>query len=154
MQCKATNAEGPPRSTLTVCPALFTAFGAPQPDVISLHPFEFAGVRIPCPLGGVPLQMGVFDVPPWPTLYGRLLRLGGCVKGVLHHVPGQLPTKFKLGLVIFVPCPSPRLHRIHLGNRTQERELPHRPPLCPPNLLQSNGIMTMIVHIVYPMLCL
>ena len=39
-----------------------------------------------------------------------------------------------------------------LRDQTQERELPHSPPLSPPNLLQTNGIVAMIVDVVDPML--
>ena len=40
-----------------------------------------------------------------------------------------------------------------IDKRTQECKLPHCPPLCPPNLLQTNGIVATIVYVVDPMLC-
>ncbi len=44
------------------------------------------------------------------------------------------------------------MRRIHLSNRAKKGELAHCPPLCPPNLLQTNGVVTTIVDVVNPML--
>ncbi len=87
-------------------------------DVIGRHHFEVA----PSTLISCTLLKGVLDdpsAPPPPTiLHNLFLNLWDTIKGVFHHLPGQLPAKFQLGLGNVTLPSGPTVHCIHLGDRT------------------------------------
>ncbi len=72
-------------------------------------------------------------------------------KLVGHHLDSQFASKCELWFCCFFPRTGSRVDCIDFCNQKEKCKLTCGPPFSTPNILQSNRIMTAIVHIINPM---
>ncbi len=129
-----------------------------------------------CPL------IAIFDLPPSPffdipfyskkwsllksmimcyfILYYKSLAARLVLLNFHHHLSCWITffvpmhQKFQLRLCFHLFCTNSSICCICLGHFQKKCKLTIWPPLYPPNIWESNGIMLSFVWIIYPMLCL
>ena len=108
---------------------------------------------MPCSLVFPTLLQHMKSVAAAPICHNSHRNSHKNIQSVQKQLLGELPTKIELQDRCFASASCLRVAGIHLCHPTNESELPHGPPFCCPDLLQTNRIMPLIVVIVDPMFC-